>query len=685
MLRIKKRIRDRKNEWHHASMPNPGIAVLIVILATNASYAESFEVSGQLVGEDGAAISAPELRFDGHAVAVDHTGNFVLRLDRDSASALQLSASANGFYSTLQTIHANDFSDPDDATLPAIELVQKKTGRRLMLFAGDAMLSRRYFKPLPGEPVLVRQDHVASDSRALLQHVKPYIDLADFASVNLETQLSEKPLTDRLPKSVTFYSPPELAAALKWAGFDYAALGNNHMFDYQDEGLRATFKALERSGLLYSGGGFDGDSAREPAMAEFGGVNHALLSYVGWPGTFSPSQAAEKNKGGAALGDYVAIAKDLRTIPEDSTAIVQLHAGLEYSAHPAMSEQTTLRQAVVDGADLVLGHHAHVLQGFEIYQDRLIAYSLGNFLFDQYHYTTQLAMLLFVWMDDDRLHRAEVVPMHLNGYVPTPAIGAMRYSILHRLARLSDSASVCMRQTGLHASVKACENSDGVSQQRLDVSEFAVGASPVALRDRQVSPLSPVSIAGAQAPYRLGTDILRRGDFEYTGLFGTHDRTWIENTDVRVASFNGKQLRIAVTAGNSVTRTGQKVFERVFTLSNPATLSGRIKVNGSVRLRALLQRRRIDATLDEALENGPLTEIGSVEFNTDGDFTFTFDYNQPRIATRSVRLLFEVEDLEGSGADVSIDDISWVEWATPWRQGADQGSAVYATHLQFQP
>ena len=665
-------------------MPSPRIAALIVALVASTSNAELLDVGGQITADDGAAISALNVRLDGQMIAVDDAGKFVFQVDSTSAKPVQLTASADGYYSSLQTLHASDFVGGARKSLPPITLVQRKAGRRLMLFAGDAMLSRRYFKPLSGEPVLVRQKHIQADSRALLQHVKAYIDLADFASVNLETQLSKDELSDRLPKSVTFYSPPELAESLRWAGFDYVALGNNHMFDYQDEGLLSTFKALEGSGLLYSGGGFNEAAARQPAVTEIGGLKQALLSYVGWPGTFSPSQSAEKDKGGAALGDSAIIADDLRKIPDSSTAIVQLHAGLEYSAHPAVSEQTTLRQAVVDGADIVLGHHAHVLQGFEIYQKRLIAYSLGNFLFDQYHYTTQLGMLLFVWMDGDQLYRAEVVPMHLNGYVPTPATGALRYSILHRLARLSDPDSVCMAQSGLHGSIMACDATSDARRQCVDVSGFDAANLPVSLRHRQISPLSPVCVDNARSPYRLGTDILRRGDFEYSGLFGAHDRTWIENKVVRVSGFDGKQLRISLTAGEVVTRTGLKVFERVFTPSNPATVSGHISVKGNVRLRVLLQRRRANDSLADALTSGPLTEVGSVDFNSDGEFTFEFDYNQPRIATRSVRLLMEIEDLTGQGADVGIDDISWIEWATPWRRSDEPARAVFATHMQFQ-
>ncbi len=658
--------------------------LLLACFVAGITHADVIMMAGRVNGEGGVVLEAPTVQIDGRQLVIDAVGNFEFPVDADSAKPLRIEISAKGYYASLQTVHRSDFVAGSAAGLPAIELVRRKAGRRLLLFAGDAMLSRRYFTPLAGEPVLVRESHIAEDGRKLLQHIKPYIELADYASVNLETQLSAETLTERLPKSVTFYSPPEIAETLQWAGFDYVALGNNHMFDYLDAGLKSTFDALDQVRLDYSGGGFDDAKAREPAMVDIDGSDHAFLSYVGWGGTFSPSQVAEDQKGGAALGNTQVIAADLAKIPDAATAVVQLHAGLEYSAQPAMSEQTTLRQAIRDGADVVVGHHAHVVQGFEIYDDSLIAYSMGNFLFDQYHYTTQLGMLLYVWMDGDRLHRAEVVPLHINGYVPTPATGAFRYSVLHRLARLSDPDSVCMSASGLHAAIRACEPGEATEPQLIDVAPTPDSTFPVALRGQGASPLLPVELPSAGEPYRLGVDILRRGDFEYAGLFGTKDRTWIVDHQTRLATGEAPRLHVEIAAGDAAARTGLKVFERVFTVSNPATVSGRIKVDGDVRLRVLLQRRRTTDSLDVALAAGPTTQIGVADLPAGGWREFAFDYNQPRIATRSVRLLFEVEDLSGQGVSIDLDDLGWVEWHTPWMGPDENHSPVFATHLQFQ-
>lgn len=657
------------------------LAVAGLALASIAS-ADPVRVHGRVIDEAGAAITGATVSVRNVSNDVGSDGEFMFALD--SPTTVSVRIEAPGYYAFLHTLHRSDFVSGRPAVVPDIELVERKPGRTLMVFAGDAMLSRRYFEPRASEPTLVRRASVLDDGKKLLAHVRPYIELADIASVNMETQLSNEALTNRVPKSVTFYSPAELAELLQWAGFDYVALGNNHLYDYRDAGVRSTLEALQATELVYSGAGVNEEEARKPASVDVDGRDHRFLSYVGWPGTFEPSQVAEASKGGAALGNAAVIAEDLGELPENSISVLQLHAGLEYAETPALSERTTLRQAISDGVDIAIGHHPHVLQGFEIYQDRLIAYSLGNFLFDQYHYTTQLGMLLYVWMDGDALHRAEAVPLHINGYLPTPATGLLRYAILTRLARLADS-SVCMRPSGFHAVADVCDGKPRMTTT-VTVDDSSSGA-PVHVGSLGVSPLQALTVKSKDRPHRLGLDLLGRGDFEYARLYGAHDRTWIEARNASLKTGDNNLLEIRVPAGEQTVRSGMKVFERVFTLSNPATVSGRIKVDGDVRVRFLLQRRRATETLEDALVGGPIRQIGVWEGSSTDWTDFSLDYNQPRVATHSVRLLIDVVDIseDKSGATVSLDDLAWVEWQTPW---LDDNEAVtrarFATHIQFQ-
>ncbi len=651
------------------------------MLAGQVAQAGTVPLAGQVVNESGNPLSDATVEVGERQTRTDATGRFELDVEADQPALLHLSAADH--YATIHALGPDDLRSGVRDIGP-VELVAKRSDRRLLLFTGDAMLARRYFKPREGEPVLARPGHVEDDARVLLETIRPYIELADYASVNLETQLAAKRLSDRLPKSVTFYSPPELANALEWAGFDYVALGNNHTWDYQAEGLEATFDALRNTGLGYSGAGFDEASARAAYVADIDGAPYGFLSYVGWAGTFSPSQAAEGDKGGAALGSSRVFAEDVATLPATTPTVIQYHSGLEYNGMPALSERTRLRQAITDGADVSIGHHAHILQGFEIFENRLIAYSMGNFLFDQYIYTTQLGMLLYVWMDGDQLHRAEVVPMHVNGYVPTPATDAMRDAILHRLARLSRPLGTCLRANGRHAVVETCKEDDTVD---IDLDDAQPANKPVSLRRLGAPVMSPVRFSGSDVAYRLGTDILSRGDFEYSGLFGTHDRAWLLGDYVSIEHGDSNHLQVILEPGGRAS-TGMRVFGRVFTPSNPTTLSGRVHTDGPVELQVVLQRRRIDDSLDEALEAGPRKVVGALRIKAAGWHDFAIDFDQPRISTKSVRLLIDVADASSpaQGGRVLLDDLVWTEWRTPWlNAGNARTMGAFGTHVQFRP
>jgi poly-gamma-glutamate capsule biosynthesis protein CapA/YwtB (metallophosphatase superfamily) len=659
------------------------VLLLLCLLAIAARGQETARtISGRITDDHGAPIPGARIEVGGQRVESGADGDFVVTANLDMPATLRFSA--DGHYEAVQTFGRSDVAAAD-GDIGSIALVARRPGRRLLLFAGDAMLARRFFEPLAGEPVFVRRDHVLEDGKALLAQIKPYVELADFASVNMETQLSSTALNDRLPKSITFYSPAEFAEILEWAGFDYVALGNNHTWDYQEEGLASTLDALAKTSLRYSGAGFDERSARAAHVAAgLQGKPMAFLSYVGWSGTFSPHQAAEGDKGGAALGSSEAFAVDLRNLPTKTTKILQFHSGLEYSDVPAMSERTRLREAIDFGAAVAVGHHAHILQGLEIYRNRLIAYSMGNFLFDQTYYTTQLGMLLYVWLDGDELHRAEVVPMYVNGYAPTPATGAMRYSILNRMARLSRDLGTCLRPNGAHLVTVACA---GEEPARVDLPPASPGPGPIPLAMLGIAPHRPVALTLDGYRYRLGTDILRRGDFEAYGQFGIPGRGWLVGDAVAVVDGDSQQLEVTVPENETV-RTGMSAFQRVFTLSNPTTLAGRVYADGPAVIRFQLQRRQPATSMSEALATGPIHAVGGLRIETAGWHRFAVDFDQPRVQTESLRLLIDVTDDQAhpGGVSVRFDDLAWVEWSTPWL-GADEGlkAPQFATHVQFRP
>jgi len=669
------------------------LAVALCCSGSNAA-ADSLILTGQVVDIRNQAIVSATVSVNGSEHAVGETGNFEIAVKPDTIH--QLEVSAPGYYSFVQTFsradRPGDESLHETLAIPPVTLVPHKEGRRLFVFGGDTMMGRRFVAPRAGEPALIQANSAAADSRAILRHLKPYFELADFASVNLETQLSDTPLTEPLDKSVTFHSMTQIASALRWAGVDYVALGNNHMFDYRDHGLKRTLEALDEAGLEYSGAGASENLARRPRLTTVNQKPVAMLSYVGWAGGFEPNQVAGSGKGGAALGTRKAISEDLRSVPDETLSILQYHSGLEYVSYPPLAEETQLKSAINSGADLAIGHHSHVFQGFDIYKNKLIAYSLGNLVFDQYLYSTQSAILLFAWYDDDRFFRAEVVPLHINGYVPTPATGAFRYDILQRLVRLTDSDNVCWSRSGEHAVFEQCSDEfRPLATQAVHVpNDIELKHGSVRhLRSLDGDPLRPISDVASTEPYRLGLDLLRRGDFEYVGLFDTQDRTWIENEHISILRDDSMVMNISVPMGENVP-TGMRVFTRVFSRSAPASISGRIRSSGCARIHFSLQRRPNGMSMDDALLSGPVSEIGQFESAAEEWTNFTMDFDLPRTVTRAIRVLFDVQNCDPSEPDskVQLDDLSLIEWQTPWYTNDERLSdptRTQATHIQFMP
>ena len=628
------------------------IVILVLCLLSADASSESLEI--QVVDDSGIALNST-LRI-GSVVSYDKKGRF--ELPSANARSLTVQIEAKGYFPSIHTIRKEDWIG---RSIPPIRLVKKTPERKLLVFAGDVMAGRRYLDPLPGDwPLLTRPDQQMG-MREILKHVKPYLSIADIASVNLETQLLHPPIPEALPKSVTFYSDPSLANALAESGVDYAALGNNHLYDYGIDGLKQTLRVLEASPLAYSGAGIDDDSARVPARLD----GFSFLSYVGWPGSGAANQVAKRDKGGAAFGLEENIRADLAKV--ETPAVVNYHGGLEYKDVPTLLEQTRLRDAVEAGADVVVAHHPHVLQGLELYRQRLIAYSLGNFLFDQYIYSTQASMLLLVWMDGESFHRAEVVPLYINGYVPTPATGDLRYDILQRVRHLSRDGSLRFEPSGMHAAVYSGED------RRVDQSVRIDGSTGIQSLTSYDPTRKIARVVAAHAQVRLGVDIVKRGSFDHWGEFGTQPQVWLTPDGSELVD---QKQRLS---GNG--RLGLRTFERHFTPSAPASVSLSAKTNCEATVTAILQRRDMVQSRIDALRAGEEITIAEFQLPREIDRTLAADFALPRRATKGIRLLLDVE--QEVGCEIVLDNIRLIEWRTTWVDSGVHLPDVQATHVQL--
>jgi len=231
-------------------------------------------------------------------------------------------------------------------------------GRITLVAVGDLMLSRS-----------VEERMRAYGTLFPFQVLAPLLQEADIAVGNLECALTLG--GEPAGKTYTFRAHPDMAAGLAQAGFDLLSLANNHVLDYGAEGLDETIAALEAHGLRPVGAG---PQAASPVILEVRGLRVAFLARntIGSP-----------QEGLAWGGEEEALRRDVRRAREQADVVVLLlHAGQEYAAEVTPEQRRLAHAAVEAGADLVIGHHTHTTLETERYLNGLIAYGLGDFVFD---------------------------------------------------------------------------------------------------------------------------------------------------------------------------------------------------------------------------------------------------------------------------------------------------------------
>lgn len=191
------------------------------------------------------------------------------------------------------------------------------------------------------------------------QNVKSIFDADDLTIVNMEGTLTES--TSRQDKTYAFKGPAEYTQILTDGGVEAANLANNHSRDYGEQSYTDTIAALDAAGITSFG--YD-----RTAVMDVNGVK------VGLVGTYELADG---------MGCEDEMISNIKAVEEQGAqiVIVSFHWGLEKENYPTENQVNLAHSAIDNGADLVLGHHPHVLEGIEVYNGKNIVYSLGNFCF----------------------------------------------------------------------------------------------------------------------------------------------------------------------------------------------------------------------------------------------------------------------------------------------------------------
>ncbi len=201
---------------------------------------------------------------------------------------------------------------------------------------------------------------------------------ADIAMVNLENPVTTR--GKKVPKPYNFRMHPGFLRAISDGGIDLVTIANNHVFDYGREGFFDTISYLDSVGIRHVGAGVNREEAHRPVVMEIRGWRIGFLAYYGGgeaPGAGKSTPGVARREPGPVTADILNLKDSLKA----DYVVVNLHWGTEKADTPDLSQQTFARTLIDAGADAVIGHHPHVLQGIEAYHYGVIAYSLGNFVF----------------------------------------------------------------------------------------------------------------------------------------------------------------------------------------------------------------------------------------------------------------------------------------------------------------
>jgi poly-gamma-glutamate synthesis protein (capsule biosynthesis protein) len=227
-------------------------------------------------------------------------------------------------------------------------------------------------------PIRAFDPVVRRDPEAVYGDLLPLVRRADLRLVNCECALTRAG-TPVWKSGAVFKGQPGHVRGLTAAPFDVACLANNHVLDYGVRGLRDTLRLLEQHGIRHVGAGLGEAEAYAPLSVT---VNRAHVHVV----NFSEGEDLTAARGGPGVAGWHIdrIQDTVRRCKRRGGVVIAIgHCGLEYVPYPPPYVVAAFRAVADAGADVVIGHHPHVPQGLEWHNGRLIAYSLGNFVFYQ--------------------------------------------------------------------------------------------------------------------------------------------------------------------------------------------------------------------------------------------------------------------------------------------------------------
>jgi poly-gamma-glutamate capsule biosynthesis protein CapA/YwtB (metallophosphatase superfamily) len=657
-------------------------------IAARAAYASTpITLRGRVLAPDGSPVANANVRLGDVATRSAADGRFELKRLRRHNRIVEVEAP--GFRKSFlypQLVAARSQVAVD---LPITWLVPSDPEAVRMLFAGDLALARRFLDPdnstprgqipPPDPTALISSDAPEPGSRAAVKYVKALFQEADFSVVNLETPVTDVPAMPHPTKDYCFFMLPGSLVALEELGVDYAGLGNNHLYDYQQPGLADTRRLLDDQGVPYSGAGATPAEAFAPYRTELAGTPYAFVAMNGIIGSQHAIQyVASATQGGAAdLRDDATITSTIGGERAAGRAVIaMLHQGREYTFEPSTLSKERMQFVTQRGADLVIGHHPHVAHGFGYTNGVLQVHSLGNFAFDSERLETMWSMVVQLEMKGRQVEDARAIGVYIEDFRPRPMTTLAADRFFRRIAEFSNPFGAFARgdSGGLRVTPIA---SAWVEEDQLVTIDFEVGTNGVAIIDLRGRVPTGASVRGvkfAGGTVRIGRDILQFGDFEDADV---DDDTmelarWnVDSSHAFPCVADPYRGATALCLRNQSSRSSTTVV----TLNNRARVMGDADdtPNKDVSVIGYARHQSAGRVVVRAdyLPSAGSTVLGSAEVygalaGQDRNWTrFQRDLNLPDTPTadaRAVRLVFRHERPQTGDGMFAVDDVAIINW-----------------------
>ncbi len=289
-----------------------------------------------------------------------------------------------------------------------------------MVAVGDIMLDRSVGKKIN-----------SNGCAHIIEQVAEQLCEGDITFGNLECALSTVGAHEPFGACI-FRADPKTVEVLVLGGFDIVSLANNHTLNSGNAALMQTLDHLEEAGIAYVGAARERERGSHPTFFVVQDMRIGFLAYTDL--TFAHESHSKVDRDLTKMRAQVTQAKN-----NCSLLIVSYHWGEEYRRKPTSRQVQVAHASIEAGADVVLGHHPHILEGVEIYETRPIFYSMGNFVFDQRSGERMESAIFDLYYTQGQGWRIELTPVWIprSRMGPEYATGERRDRILNRFKQMS--------------------------------------------------------------------------------------------------------------------------------------------------------------------------------------------------------------------------------------------------------